>query len=127
MRGVRRTARRRRLPSALTHRPPHRPGSTLDPVYCVRAFATGMHAVRRVYARFDGRVNSLAITARSDGGEVASARLTMPFIEGELAAAPTISPNVVSYSFSSPALTAAIARGRDPFTCASGSSDGDDF
>jgi hypothetical protein len=79
---------------------------------------------RRDSSLCDGNsVESIEIEADSNG----NARLTMPYIDGSLPAETTSDDTSITYRFSSPALTDAINRGRDPFTCASGSADGDDF
>jgi hypothetical protein len=67
--------------------------------------------------------DSIEVEADSEG----DARLTMPYIDGTLAGDTTSDDTSITYRFSSAALTDAINRGRDPFTCASGSADGDDF
>lgn len=67
--------------------------------------------------------DSLEIIASREG----AATLTMPFVEGAVQAQGTLSGLTVTYIFSNPALTNAMNRGRDPFTCASGNADGDQF
>jgi hypothetical protein len=60
------------------------------------------------------------------GADSTAARLRMPNVDGSMSAAGSWAGSTVTYVFSSPVLTDNLRRS-DPFTCASGASDGDEF